>query len=85
MVLRQRYYFEREHEGLVAAYASGAAAWLVDGTKLARQAAAIRPASLITDEPASMLSLTTRPKFPLSGEGIARGRWVSAGLGVDGW
>ena len=59
MVFRQRYYFEREHENPRCRYTSGAAVRLVDGTKLARHATAIRAASLITDEPASTLGLRT--------------------------
>jgi hypothetical protein len=47
MVLRQRYYFEREREKTRCRYTSGAAVRLADETKLARHATAIRAASLI--------------------------------------
>ena len=59
MVLRQRYYFEREQEKPGCRYTSGAAVRLVDPTKLARHATAIRAASLITAKPASTLGLRT--------------------------
>jgi hypothetical protein len=59
MVFRQRYYFEPEQEKPGCRYTGGAAVRLVDPTKLARHAAAIRAASLITDTPSSMLSLRT--------------------------
>ena len=73
MVFRQRYYFEREHEKPRCRYTSGAAVRLVDGTKLARHAAAIRPASLITDEPASTLGLrTSRQHMPTASRAGAR-------------
>ena len=58
MVFRHRYYFEREQEKPGCRHTSGAAVRLADRTRLARHAAAIRAASLITNEP----SVDVRPE-----------------------